>query len=78
MQMLHEFRVAHVFWVIWDTEFDGGMHFFLPEERLMSGRIMQNQEKCYTSKLSLKNKPILPNCTSDLLKCFFFVITCKY
>ena len=25
--MLHECRVAHVLWVIWDVEFDGGIPF---------------------------------------------------
>ena len=26
-EMPHECRVTHVLWVIWDEEFDGGIHF---------------------------------------------------
>ena len=26
-EMLHECRVTHVVWVIWDVEFDSGIHF---------------------------------------------------
>ena len=37
--MLHECRATHVFWVIWDAEFDGDIHFWIwPKKRSMSGQ----------------------------------------
>ena len=27
MKMLHDCHATHVLWVIWDAEYDGGIHF---------------------------------------------------
>ena len=50
MKMLHECRAKHVLWIIWDAEFDGGIHFKVwTEERSTSVQTRSNEVKCSNS-----------------------------
>ena len=72
--MLHECRVTHVLWAIWDVEFDGVFIFFKlgPRKCLCQIKLGQIRSDFKTQKFSYNVMPILSSFASGSQKCYLF------